>query len=254
MTEPAPIATTSNSLFTGELAAMGAMMALAKVMATVAEPTAMRMAAATSQPSSNGESCMVLARSEMASSTPLTSSTLPKPPPAPTTRKMVAQGPTQSSVNLSSWVRLKPHCEPNDHKASSTARSIATSGEPRKSAHSRKASPLGSVTSAMVAPSISNTGSVMVNRVMAKPGRRDRVEFSWHSFSPMPPSGTCMRWAISLANIGPATAAHGRPMTSDQTMVLPTSAPTFSMATIGPGCGGTSPWEVARPAMTGMPK
>ena len=190
----------------------------------------------------------------MASSTPLTSSTLPKPPPAPTTRKMVAHGPTQSSVNLRSWLRSKPQFAPNDHRAKRTARSIATSGEPMKSAHSRSASPLGSATSAIVAPSMSSTGSVMVKSVMPKPGRRVRAGLGWESFSPMPPRGTDMRGAMNLAKIGPARAAHGRPMAMAQRMVLPTSAPTFSMATIGPGCGGTRPCEVESPAMTGMPR
>src|SRR5262249_27408149 len=54
--DPAPIAITSNSLLRpGVLAATGARIADAIVMATVAEPTATRIDAATIQPSKSGE-------------------------------------------------------------------------------------------------------------------------------------------------------------------------------------------------------
>src|SRR5260370_667387 len=84
--EPAPIATTSNSKFSpGVLFAIGAMMPAAVVMATVAEPVATRISAATSQPSSIGDMGDCLANAAIASPTPLTTNTRLNPPPAPTT-------------------------------------------------------------------------------------------------------------------------------------------------------------------------
>ena len=57
MSEPAPSATTSSSRFvSGAAISSGATMAAAVVMATVAEPTAMRSSAATSQPNISGDS------------------------------------------------------------------------------------------------------------------------------------------------------------------------------------------------------
>ena len=57
MSEPAPIATTSSSLFTsGIAAAIGAMMLAAVTHATVADPTASRSSDAITQPSTSGES------------------------------------------------------------------------------------------------------------------------------------------------------------------------------------------------------
>src|SRR5713226_780947 len=101
MSEPAPIATTSNSMFVPVLLfAYSAIIPAAVVIATVAEPVATRINIATSQPSSNGEVSAPSANPAIALPTPPATSTRLNPPPAPTTNRTPATGPRQSSVNL----------------------------------------------------------------------------------------------------------------------------------------------------------
>src|SRR5437868_10971287 len=58
ISEPAPVVSTSSSgRVPGTLAAMGATMPAAVVMATVAEPVAMRISTATSQPNNSTDTC-----------------------------------------------------------------------------------------------------------------------------------------------------------------------------------------------------
>ena len=59
----------------------------------------MRISAATSQPSSSGDTCARIARSTIASETPLSIRIRPNPPPAPTTSVTSAMGPRLSFVN-----------------------------------------------------------------------------------------------------------------------------------------------------------
>src|ERR1043166_3190592 len=97
MSEPAPMATTSSSTFVpGMAAAIGVRMPAAAVMATVAEPVARRMAAATNHPSTSGDTGQQLTRAAMASPTPLRMRTRLNPPPAPTISSVDATGPRQS--------------------------------------------------------------------------------------------------------------------------------------------------------------
>ena len=99
--EPAPVASTSSSgCVPGVAAAMGATIPALVVIATVAEPVATRISAATVQASSSGEACDPRAMSAIAFPTPLSSSTLLNPPPAPITSRMVAVGARQSLANL----------------------------------------------------------------------------------------------------------------------------------------------------------
>src|SRR5579872_4038328 len=91
ITDPAPIAMTSNSrLMPGVAAAKGATMPAAVVIATVADPVATRITAATSQPKTSGETGARCANCAIASPTPLATKTLLKPPPAPTTSSIEA--------------------------------------------------------------------------------------------------------------------------------------------------------------------
>src|SRR5206468_10862110 len=99
--EPAPVASTSSSAFVpGVAAAIGATMPALVVIATVAEPVATRISAATVQASRSGDACDPSATSAIAFPTPLSSSTRLNPPPAPITKRMVAVGPSASPANL----------------------------------------------------------------------------------------------------------------------------------------------------------
>ena len=101
ISEPAPVASTNSSgVVPGVAAAMGATMPAAVVIATVAEPVATRMRAATVHASKSGEVCDPSAMAAIAFPTPLSSSTLLNPPPAPITSRMVAVGARQSLANL----------------------------------------------------------------------------------------------------------------------------------------------------------
>src|ERR1051325_3044521 len=140
-------------------------------MATVADPVAMRMSAATSQPKMSGESCAELAALLTTSPTPLLMRIRLKPPPAPTTRRAVAVGPRQSSVNFRICARLKPRENPNVKKLTTTEIVSAQSGWPRKFAIARVELPFAATKSATVERSISRIGSEIVKSVIAKPGR-----------------------------------------------------------------------------------
>src|SRR5882757_3875275 len=74
--EPAPIATTTNSSLTpGTPDATGRTTPAAVAIATVAEPVAIRMSAATNPAKNNGDKCQWLARSAIAAPTPLPTKT-----------------------------------------------------------------------------------------------------------------------------------------------------------------------------------
>src|SRR6266851_1244390 len=101
--DPAPVASTNSSACVpGVATAMGATMPAAVVIATVAEPVATRISAATVHASSSGDGCDPSATAAIAFPTPLSSSTLLNPPPAPITRRTVAVGARQSLANLRS--------------------------------------------------------------------------------------------------------------------------------------------------------
>src|SRR4051812_22300026 len=100
MSEPAPVASTISSGDTPPArATIGATIPHAVVIPTVADPVATRINAATSQPSSNGDTRAPIARSTTAPDTPLSMRMRPNPPPAPTTSVTRATGPTLSLVN-----------------------------------------------------------------------------------------------------------------------------------------------------------
>src|SRR3954449_852142 len=91
--DPQPMASTSNAtsgLF--RVAASGATMPAAVIVATVAEPVATRMPTATSQPSSSALRCASLAASATTLPTPASTSTCLKPPPAATISRIPAIG------------------------------------------------------------------------------------------------------------------------------------------------------------------
>ena len=83
------------------------MMLAAVTEATVAEPTDTRSNAATTQPSTIGESGIPLIDCAIAVSTPAASSTRPKPPPAPTTNSTPAIDDSDSSAKRRSRVAIE---------------------------------------------------------------------------------------------------------------------------------------------------
>src|SRR5579864_2740022 len=87
ISEPAPVASTSSSRLTpGTMATTGATMPAPVIVATVADPVATRITAATSHASRIGEICACTAIWPIASPTPLATSICLKPPPAPMIR------------------------------------------------------------------------------------------------------------------------------------------------------------------------
>src|SRR5471032_3264302 len=172
ISEPHPVASTSNSALTApfDAAAMGATMPHAVVMATVAEPVARRISAATNQPSSNGDKCAADAVATSCCDMPLSRSTLPKPPPAPTISVIPAIGARQSPQNFWICARSKPRDAPKLQKLNSTATSSATSDVPTNFSKSFGKVFGEEIKSAQLPISIKRTGSKMVNSVMPKPG------------------------------------------------------------------------------------
>lgn len=169
--DPAPIEITSNSLFKpGAACTTGARIAAASVMATVADPTAMRMAAATIQPSSSGEIAACCAKSATTFEAPLASSTLLNPPPAPTTRKMLAAGPTLPSKMARIRSFEKPHRRPRSSIATNTEAVMATSGLDTKSSVARQGCPFARKTVPKVPSSINPMGIRIIPAAEAKLG------------------------------------------------------------------------------------
>src|SRR5260370_4432592 len=115
ISDPEPVANTRNSELTLEpaAAAIGATIPHAVVMATVAEPVARRISAATNQPSSNGDRCAADAVVTSSCEMPLSRNTLPKPPPAPTINVIPAIGARHSPQNFLICARSKPRDPPN---------------------------------------------------------------------------------------------------------------------------------------------
>src|SRR5471032_420615 len=133
ISEPEPVASTSNSgsAWMPPAAAIGATIPQAVVIATVAEPVARRINAATSQPNSSGDICTAVATLTISFEMPLSISTRPKPPPAPTISVIPAIGARQSPQNFWIWSRVKPRLAPKVQKLTSTAVSSATSELPK---------------------------------------------------------------------------------------------------------------------------
>ena len=109
MGEPAPVAMASNSGCTpGVCNAMGATMPAAVVMATVAEPVASRMSAASSPCQQQQGHMRAAWRTAMiAWETPLSCRMRPNPPPAPISSVMVAVGARHSLLKRRIVSRLK---------------------------------------------------------------------------------------------------------------------------------------------------
>src|SRR5688572_19798357 len=127
--EPAPVASTSSSaLVPGVASAIGATIPAAVVIATVADPVATLMSAATIHARSSGDALVPVAIVAIAPPTPLCTSTELKPPPAPMTSRIVAVGPRQSLQNFSTSSFVKFRARLNDQKENSSASSRATIG------------------------------------------------------------------------------------------------------------------------------
>ncbi|MNE48628.1 hypothetical protein D3C80_1431030 [compost metagenome] len=91
--EPAPVASTSSSRLTpGIMPITGATIPAPVMVATVADPVAMRITAATSQASMIGEICACTAIWPMTLPTPVSTSICLNPPPAPTIKTIAAVG------------------------------------------------------------------------------------------------------------------------------------------------------------------
>ncbi|MNE37163.1 hypothetical protein D3C80_1310030 [compost metagenome] len=107
--EPAPVASTSSSRFTpGIIPTTGTTMPAPVMVATVAEPVAIRITAATSQASRIGEICAFTAMWPITSPTPLVTSICLKPPPAPMIRMIAAVGARLASSHFIIWLEPMP--------------------------------------------------------------------------------------------------------------------------------------------------
>ncbi|MNL20526.1 hypothetical protein D3C87_1417780 [compost metagenome] len=96
------MASTSNSRFTpGIIPTTGTTMPAPVMVATVAEPVAIRITAATSHASRIGEICAATAMLPITLPTPLVTSICLKPPPAPMIRMIAAVGARLASSHLS---------------------------------------------------------------------------------------------------------------------------------------------------------
>ncbi|MCY1372743.1 hypothetical protein D9M69_599740 [compost metagenome] len=154
-------------------------MPAAVVMATVAEPVATRISAATSQPSSSGERSKRADSPTISRVTPVSMRIRLSPPPAPTSKVMAAVGARHSLLKRRIASRLKPRARPRVQKLTRVAISRAITELPMKCSVALMAVPGGAMRSAQPPSSISTTGSSMVPRVMPKPGRL--VGRSWDS-------------------------------------------------------------------------
>jgi hypothetical protein len=129
--DPDPMASTSRAVCVVlRPAAKGAAMPAAEMVATVAEPVARRMATATSQPSSRTERFAPCAACVMALPTPESTRVCLKPPPAPTIKRTLAMGGSESATVAEIRSRSKPALRPSVNIATTTAASRANSGVP----------------------------------------------------------------------------------------------------------------------------
>ena len=101
---------------------------------------------------------------------PLSRSTLPKPPPAPTINVMPAMGARRVAAEFLDLLAIKPARFPKLQKLNSTAISNATSDVPMKFSRSFGKVFGVEIRSAQLPISIRITGNKMVNSVMPKPG------------------------------------------------------------------------------------
>jgi len=193
-------------------------MPAAVLIATVAEPVAMRIIAATVQPISSGESSKRCDSAVISAATPVFTRMPLRPPPAPTSRVIAAVGARHSCENRRICSRSKPRISPRVTKLSSVASSSATTELPTKCRKPLSAPPGTASASAQPPSSISPTGSSSVATVMPKPGRASSGASPWPSSSSARCMGLCggsaTRGATNFANTGPASAAVGSPTSS----------------------------------------
>src|SRR5450830_1897687 len=255
ISEPAPVASTISS---GRVPptdiTIGATMPQAVVIATVAEPVATRISAATNQPSSKGDRCASVAMPTIALETPPSIRMRPKPAPAPTTSVMLAIGPRHSLVNLRIALRLKPRNLPKVEKLTKVAINKAITELPIRRRKSLAKVFGAKNTSAQLPINISATGNRIVNSVMPKPGN-SRFAPPWSTNWPISGlSGLGITTLdISLPKIGPAMIAVGMPTISAYMMVRPISALYAVTASKAAGWGGIRPCTTDKPATIGIP-
>ena len=180
-----------------------------------------------------------------ASPTPVSDSTSPKKPPAPTTSRIMPSGRSARPVSAESSARLVPRRVPSSQKASSTAMVNATVGLPRNVSTASGVLDAGSARPPNVAPRISSIGSPMTSRTVPSFGSGALPELSVLAFSVLSSSGSpalsgtgrWMRLPIQFAYSRPQASA-GRPQARPNTITQPRSTPSSPAATTGPGCGG----------------
>src|SRR5450830_1028959 len=127
--DPAPVANTSSSRLTpGIIPTTGTTMPAPVMVATVAEPVAIRITAATSHASRIGLICAFTAIWPITSPTPLVTSICLKPPPAPMIRMIAAVGARLASSSLSTRLESMPWRLPKVYSANSRASSKALIG------------------------------------------------------------------------------------------------------------------------------
>ncbi len=165
--------------------------------------------------------------------------------PAIGARDFSTVDPSRSLVN--------PAARPSVNMPTITAASSAISGEPATS-KTRCTMFSGSSTtmSTSALASISTTGSSTVARVAPNPGRFSSSSEARGGII-RSGTGTSTQRAAYFENSGPAMITVGIATTRPSASVTPRLAPTASIATSGPGCGGISPCITDRPARAGMP-
>ena len=190
-------------------------MPAAVVMATVAEPVATRINAATNQEKKIMLIFAPVAISAIAWPTPLLISTCLNAPPAPMISTIDAIGARHSLVNLEMSCFENPRLYPSEKKENTTAIKSAMISWPINSQNSVIGLvALGSMMLASEPISIRITGSKIVNSVMPKLGSlRPSLTANCSASS----AGGCraMRLPIYLPNKGPAMIATGSPTRSE---------------------------------------
>lgn len=223
------------------------------MVATVAEPVARRMTTAISQASSRAGIDQSLEMSRTIWPTPESMRVCLKPPPAPTMRRTPAIGASDFSTVEDSRSLVNPAARPSVNMPTITAASRAISGEPMTSkTRCTVCSGLSTTMSTSALASIRTTGSRIVATAARKLGRFSRSSLARAGVI-LSGAWTSTQRAATFENSGPAMITVGMATRTPRASVTPRLAPTASIATSGPGCGGIRPCMTDRPARAGMP-
>src|ERR1700730_3175691 len=176
--EPEPVARTINSRLTvGSCSTICATSPAAVIVATVAEPVAIRTKAATPQPRSNGDIFAWVAHVPTRADIFVAMSICLKPPPAPTITTTAAMGARLFPTTCSAFPADQPRRKPSATITKNNAIRSAVIGSPTQSIACLMW-PAGLTSSAIDRPNINNGGRRIVARTDPSPG----------GFFPAPPT------------------------------------------------------------------